>query len=211
MNSSVNSPPTLPLFAAGWERLAVPGAELHLLRALDLGLPAEAVLQQLIAETPWRRESVTVWGKTYPQPRLIAWYGDAGASYTYSKLTLEPLPWTARLADLKRRVEAASGDAFNSVLVNCYRDGNDRMGFHADDEPELGPRPVLASLSLGAERTFVLRPRRDKALKPVRILLPSASLLMMKGETQAHWQHGVEREARVHGPRLNLTFRKIVG
>jgi alkylated DNA repair dioxygenase AlkB len=192
-----------------FERLPVPHAELLLLRAFDCGAPAGNVMQRLIAETPWRQDSVTVWGKTHLQPRLVAWYGDQGATYTYSKLTLEPRPWTELLADLRRRVEAASGGPFNSVLVNYYRDGNDRMGFHSDDEPELGPNPVLASLSLGEERTFVLKSRSDKSLKPVRIRLPSGSLLMMKGETQAHWQHGIDREARAAGPRINLTFRRI--
>jgi alkylated DNA repair dioxygenase AlkB len=201
----------IPLFSTDTasERLAVPGAELHFLRALDLGAPADEVLHCLIAETPWRQDDVTVWGKTHKQPRLVAWYGDEGATYTYSKLTLEPLPWTELLADLKRRVEAASGEAFNSVLVNYYRDGNDRMGFHSDDEPELGPNPVLASLSLGEERAFVLKAYRDKSLKPVRIRLPSGSLLVMKGETQANWRHGIEREAHANGPRINLTFRRI--
>jgi alkylated DNA repair dioxygenase AlkB len=202
-----------PLFSsdAAFERLTVPHAELYLLRTLDLGSPADDVLQRLITETPWRHESVTVWGKTYPQPRLIAWYGDEGTTYTYSKLTLEPRPWTALLADLKSRVEAASGEAFNSVLVNYYRDGNDRMGFHSDDEPELGPNPTLASLSLGEERIFILRSRRDKSVKPVRILLPSGSLLLMKGETQTNWQHGIDRETRANGPRINLTFRYVIG
>lgn len=201
-----------PLLAADtmFERLVVPGAELYLLRTFDLGASVDEVLQRLIAGTPWRQESVTVWGKTHLQPRLIAWYGDAGATYTYSKLTLDPLPWTALLADLKARIEAVSGVAFNSVLVNYYRDGNDRMGFHSDDELELGPNPVLASLSLGEERTFVLRSRRDKSLKPIRIRLPSSSLLLMKGETQVNWQHGIEREARANGPRINLTFRYVI-
>jgi alkylated DNA repair dioxygenase AlkB len=201
----------IPLFSsdAASERLLVPHAEIYLLRRLDLGRPVPDILDQLVAETPWRQESITLWGKRHLQPRLVAWYGDPGAIYTYSGLRLEPLSWTSLLADLKACVEAATAETFNSVLVNYYRDGNDSMGFHSDDEPELGPRPVIASLSLGEERTLILKARKHRDLKPFRIALGSGSLLLMKGDTQANWRHAIGKETRTCGPRVNLTFRRI--
>ena len=167
-------------------------------------------MHRLIDEISWRAESIVVWGKTYSQPRLIAWYGDAGKNYTYSGIELTPLPWTAALLDIKSRVEAAARMNFNSVLLNYYRDHRDSMGMHSDDEPELGERPVLASLSLGEERIFILKHKREKALKPVRVQLASGSLLLMKGETQRYWKHAIEKETRPCGPRVNLTFRRIL-
>jgi alkylated DNA repair dioxygenase AlkB len=166
-------------------------------------------MHQLIDEVRWRAENIVVRGRTYPQPRLIAWYGDAGMIYTYSGIQLTPLPWTEALLDIKSRVEAVAQTDFNSVLLNYYRDHRDSMGMHSDDEPELGEQPVLASLSLGEERTLILKHQRDKALKPVRLNLASGSLLLMKGETQHYWKHGIEKETRPCGPRINLTFRRI--
>jgi alkylated DNA repair dioxygenase AlkB len=184
-------------------------AELHYLHQLSLAEAPHIVMRRLIDEVPWRAEKIVVWGRTYPQPRLIAWYGDAGKNYTYSGLSLSPLPWTQALLDIKCRVEAIAGTEFNSVLVNYYRDHRDSMGLHSDDEPELGKRPILASLSLGEERTFILKHKREKALKPVRLKLASGSLLLMKGDSQRYWKHGIEKETRPCGPRVNLTFRRI--
>jgi alkylated DNA repair dioxygenase AlkB len=113
------------------------------------------------------------------------------------------------LLDIKSPVEAIAGDKFNSVLLNYYRDHRDSMGMHSDDERELGKLPLIASLSLGGERTFILKHKTRKDLKPVRLKLASGSLLLMKGETQRHWKHGIEKETRPCGPRVNLTFRRI--
>jgi alkylated DNA repair dioxygenase AlkB len=145
------------------------------------------------------------------QPRLTAWYGDATARYSYSGLDLTPQPWTPALLALRTQVEQATGVTFNSVLLNLYRTGQDSMGWHADDEPELGPEPVIASISLGATRRFRLRPRHSQQLPhaPLGLDLPSGSLLVMRGTTQQHWQHAVPKTARPVGPRLNLTFRTI--
>lgn len=184
-------------------------AEVYYLHHLPLAEAPYIVMRHLIDEIPWRAENIVVWGRTYPQPRLIAWYGDAGKNYTYSGITLSPVPWTQALLDIKSRVEAVSRSAFNSVLLNYYRDHRDSMGLHSDDEPELGERPILASLSLGEERTFILKHKRNKALEPVRLQLASGSLLLMKGETQRYWKHGIDKEARQCGPRVNLTFRHI--
>jgi len=203
---------TADLFSAfkeGFEHIPIQDAEVYYLRHLLLAQAPDIVLHRLIDEVLWRAESIVVWGRTYAQPRLIAWYGDAGMIYTYSGIQLTPLPWTQTLLDIKSRVEAAAGTDFNSVLLNYYRDHRDSMGLHSDDEPELGERPILASVSLGEERTFILKHKRDKALKPVRLKLTSGSLLLMKGDTQRYWKHGIDKETRPCGPRVNLTFRRI--
>jgi alkylated DNA repair dioxygenase AlkB len=200
------------LFAAQGrlEPFPLQDAEVYYLRHLPLAQPPHIVLRQLIDEVPWRAENIVVCGRTYPQPRLIAWYGDAGKNYTYSGIELTPLPWTETLLDIRSRVQAVTRTDFNSVLLNYYRDHRDGMGLHSDDEPELGERPILASLSLGEERTFILKHKRAKALKPVRLQLASGSLLLMKGETQRYWKHGIDKETRSCGPRVNLTFRRIL-
>lgn len=202
----------MTLFApTGPETIEVPGAALTLHRAVPLGVPPERLLSELIDDTPWETGDVVLFGKRYRQPRLFAWYGDSDAHYRYACTGLSPRPWSARLADLRRRLQALSGAAFNSVLVNYYRDHRDSMGLHADDEPELGPAPVIASLSLGAERPFRLRHRRDRSRGSLRLTLPSGSVLVMAGATQANWKHELPKQARPCGPRLNLTFRWIHG
>ena len=187
----------------------MPGADVAYLRQLALGQAPLQVMQQLIDEVAWKSERITVWGKSHLQPRLIAWYGDAGSRYAYSGMALEPLPWSDLLLDVKARVEAAAHTSFNSVLINYYRDQHDRMGFHSDDEAPLGKRPVIASLSLGASRTFVFKPREGVHAKDHKMVLESGSLLVMQGDTQRHWKHGIPKESRPCGPRVNLTFRRI--
>ena len=191
------------------ERVPLQDAEIYYLRELPLAQTAEGLMTQLIDEVPWRAENIVVWGKTFLQPRLTAWYGDNGISYTYSGIRLEALPWTHTLIDIKNRVETLAGIDFNSVLLNYYRDHGDSMGLHSDDEPELGRRPVIASVSLGEERTFLLKHKSRRDLKSVRLQLASGSLLLMKGETQHYWKHGIEKETRPCGPRVNLNFRRI--
>jgi alkylated DNA repair dioxygenase AlkB len=202
---------TADLFAAQERVQPIPlqDAEVYYLLHLPLARAPDIVLRRLIDKVPWRAENIVVWGRTYPQPRLIAWYGDAGMIYTYSGIQLTPLPWTHSLLDIKKRVEAVAGTDFNSVLLNYYRDHRDSMGLHSDDEPELGERPILASVSLGEERTLILKHKRDQVLKPVRLKLASGSLLLMRGDTQRYWKHGIDKETRLCGPRVNLTFRRI--
>lgn len=185
--------------------IAVPDGELSFLAQLDLSLPNDEVLARLLAETAWRSESITLWGKHYLQPRLTAWHGEA--AYTYSGLRLEPLPFTPLLQEIRQAVEAASGRRFNSVLLNYYRDGRDSMGMHSDDEPELGPEPAIASVSFGATRTFILRHQRTRERRKVD--LTDGSLLLMTGQLQKNWSHGINKTDRVVGPRVNLTFRLI--
>jgi alkylated DNA repair dioxygenase AlkB len=200
------------LFAADarWERILMPDADVSYLAHLALAQSDTETLQRLIADVPWRCEEVMMWGRPIPQPRLTAWYGDPGARYAYSGLALDPLPWTPLLGDIKARVEAASGESFNSALLNYYRDERDSIGFHSDNEPELGEEPVIASLSLGAERTFILRHKRSKQVPPVHLRLASGSLLLMRGATQRCWRHGIGKESQPCAPRINLTFRRIV-
>jgi alkylated DNA repair dioxygenase AlkB len=192
------------------ERIPVADAEVYYLSKLELGRDDNAIFDRLIAEVPWRQERILVWGKMHLQPRLVAWYGDRGSDYTYSGIKLTPLPWTDLLLEIKRRVETVTAASFNSVLLNYYRDNRDSMGFHSDDEPELGLRPVIASLSLGEERTLILKHKMNKLAKPIRLKLASGSLLLMKGETQKYWTHGVAKESHPCRPRINLTFRQII-
>jgi alkylated DNA repair dioxygenase AlkB len=200
------------LFAAGagFEQIPMPDADVFYLDRLALAQPATQIVERLIAEIPWRSEEVVMWGRRVPQPRLTAWYGDTGASYAYSGIQLDPLPWTPLLLDTKARIEAAVGCTFNSVLLNYYRDHRDSVGLHSDAEPELGERPVIASLSLGEERIFILKHKTSRSAKPVHLRLASGSLLLMKGDTQHCWRHCVPKEHRPCGPRVNLTFRSIM-
>jgi alkylated DNA repair dioxygenase AlkB len=200
------------LFAGsvGWERVPLPDGEVLYLDRLELAQPDTEIAKRLVDEVPWRSEAVVMWGRKILQPRLIAWYGDPGRRYAYSGLELEPLPWTPLLYDIKTRVEAAAGVTFNSVLLNYYRDHRDSIGFHSDDEPELGAWPIIASLSLGEERTFVLKHKASKLVRPIRLRPASGSLLLMKGDTQRCWRHGIPKESRPCGSRVNLTFRQII-
>jgi alkylated DNA repair dioxygenase AlkB len=185
--------------------IPVVDGELAMLSQLPLAISNADVLAQLIRDTPWRAEIVTVYGKQHPQPRLTAAYG--AAPYTYSGLTIHPLPWTPLLQSIKEAVESASGYTFNSVLLNYYRDERDSMGMHSDDERELGRNPAVASVSFGATRTFILRHKATK--HTIKLDLPDGCLLLMAGALQHHWQHGINKLTKSLGPRVNLTFRSI--
>ena len=169
---------------------------------------ADRTLDVLLEEVPWSQHSITLFGKEVPEPRLSAWIADPGMPYLYSGRRREPLPWTATLDEIRARAETIARTRFNSVLANLYRDGNDAMGWHADDEPELGPTPVIASVSLGAERRFDLR--HNVSGDTVNALLPHGSLLVMSGDSQHAWKHRIARTTRVGAPRINLTFRSVV-
>jgi len=191
--------------------LALPRADVLLDPDFLAPEQALAYLRELQKTLDWRQEPIRLFGREVLQPRLTAWYGDATAYYGYSGLRLAPLPWTPALLDLREQVEAAAGARFNSVLLNLYRYGQDSMGWHADDEPELGPTPVIASLSLGATRRFRLRPRDAQATPHalVSLELTNGSLLLMRGPTQQHWLHAVPKTARPVAARCNLTFRWV--
>jgi alkylated DNA repair dioxygenase AlkB len=189
--------------------LPLPQADLLFDPAFLLPADADKLLAELRAEVAWEQRNIRIFGQEVPQPRLTAWYGDPAARYTYSGLTWEPLPWLPALLSVRQRLENATQTSYNSVLLNYYRDGRDSMGWHADDEPELGPAPAIASLSLGATRRFRLRPRAGQTHPSLSLDLPTGSLLLMRGPTQQHWQHALPKTARPIGPRLNLTFRWV--
>jgi alkylated DNA repair dioxygenase AlkB len=169
-----------------------------------------ALMTRLSASLPLRQETIVLFGKTVSMPRLTSWHGDPDCSYAYSGRVFEPAPWTPELSDLRDRLVRREGCAFNSVLVNYYRDGRDSMGEHADDEPELGPSRDdirIASVSLGGARRFVLRHRRTRGVHAFE--LGEGSVLVMGGTTQRYFRHHVPRTRQPIGPRMNLTFRVI--
>lgn len=168
---------------------------------------ADAVLDRLRAETTWDQPTYQFQGRSVPMPRQVAWHGDSKARYGYSGISHQPAPWNDTLTELRAQLTDQVGVPFNSVLVNRYRDGNDSVAWHADDERELGPEPVIASVSLGATRTFALKPKAGGA--SVRIELTHGGLLLMAGATQDQWLHAVPKTARPVGERINLTFRHI--
>ncbi|OWY20882.1 alpha-ketoglutarate-dependent dioxygenase AlkB [Sphingobacteriales bacterium UPWRP_1] len=191
--------------------LQLPDAELLYLHPFLPAAEAGRLFEHLLGagHIAWRQDSIRMFGKQVLTPRLSAWYGVSGAVYTYSGLTLHPLPFTPALLSLKEIIEQTVQHAqFNSVLLNLYRNGADSMGWHADDEPELGSNPVIASVSLGAERRFLLRHKYRKELKQ-QIVLQHNSLLIMRGTTQHFWQHALPKTSRPAGARINLTFRHI--
>ncbi len=191
---------------AGPRRLPLPDADIRLWPGWVPPDEADRWFEGLLHETPWTQPSTRVYGRTVPVPRRLAWYGDA--AYGYSGLAHVPQPWTPLLAEIRARIEAACGQPFNGLLVNLYRDGQDRMGWHSDDEPVLGRDPTIASLNLGGSRRFDLR-RRGTHRIAHSVELDHGSLLVMAGGTQHHWQHQIARTARPSAPRINLTFRRI--
>lgn len=197
-----------PLFDDGPESIAVVDATVVLYRRFLPTHEADRLFYDLAHSTSvWRQDQIRIFGKTHDLPRLQQWYGES--AYTYSGIRLQPLPWRSDLQRVRQMIEALTGVSFNSCLANLYRDGNDTVGWHADDEPELGESPTIASLSLGAQRDFVMRHKRHKDRK-MTIALPHGSLLVMSGATQQNWEHALPRRAGVAEPRINLTFRRLV-
>jgi len=176
---------------------------------LDWLSPSEAqrCLAAVRAEVTWAAREIVLYGKRIMQPRLVGWAGEV--AYRYSGQTLEPRAFTDTVRALTDRVNAFAGTRFNHVLLNRYRDGRDNMGMHADDEPELGPDPVVATLSLGATRRMTLVPRRPRDGERRALELPAGSLLIMRGACQRRFRHGIPREPRVTDERVSLTFRQI--
>jgi alkylated DNA repair dioxygenase AlkB len=203
---------TLPLFddTPTLDAIPMPDADVRFIRTFYRGAESQRLMSALQKEIAWRQETIVLWGKPYLQPRLSAWYGDAGSRYRYSGMTMEPHPWTPALQRIREDIEHASGQRYNSVLLNLYRNENDSIGWHSDDEPTLGPTPAIASLSLGDTRTFQFRHRTRKEQKRIAVELTDGSLLLMAGATQRYWQHAINKEKNARGPRINLTFRNIV-
>lgn len=189
-------------------RFDLPEADVRMLPFCQPG-QAQRWFVRLHAEIAWERHRLRLFGREIDAPRLSCWIGDPGAVYRYSGTRFVPHAWTPALAELRARLRDVCGETYNSVLCNLYRDGRDSMGWHSDDEPELGPQPRIASLSFGASRRFLLRHRRDPSLQ-LEIELPSGSLLLMAGATQSNYRHCLPKSARVDAPRINLTFRTLV-
>lgn len=185
-----------------------PDCRLALARSFIDGVEADLLQARLLDEIPWQQHRLRLFGRAVDAPRLSCWIGDADAAYRYSGVRFEPQPWTPTLAALRDRASAACGERFNSVLANLYRDGRDSMGWHADDEAELGEEPIIGSLSFGAVRRFLVR-SRDRSER-LQLDLDHGSLLCMAGRLQRHYQHAVPKTARPLPARLNLTFRRIL-
>ncbi|MBS3964671.1 MAG: alpha-ketoglutarate-dependent dioxygenase AlkB [Methylomonas sp.] len=181
--------------------------ELYCWRGFYSNEQADDWFRRLHSGLAWQQERLFIYGRWLDVPRLMAWYGDAGARYRYSHVDHDPLPWTGDLLHLRNDVEAACHAGFNSVLANLYRDGCDSMGCHADDENELGINPVIASLSFGATR--LLRFKHSTGVK-VDVELAHGDLLLMAGTLQHHWRHELPKTRRAKQARINLTFRRIL-
>ena len=187
-------------------------ANAELLEYPQLFTPAEAdlMLEALIADIPWRQESLRIAGKLRAIPRLQCWMGDKASEYGYSGVRLTPCPWHATVKTIRDRVADFSGGTFNSVLINYYRNGQDSVAWHADDEAELGDDPVIASVSLGAQRNFELKQKHQTPAKKYQLALRHGSLLIMNGAMQQHWLHQLPKVKGLQDPRVNLTFRNII-
>jgi alkylated DNA repair dioxygenase AlkB len=169
---------------------------------------ADAAYAEFHANLRWEHPELVMFGRRVVAARMEAWYGDPGAAYRYSGLDHDPLPWTARLAQMRDRAQQATGSHYNSVLANLYPDGSVGAGWHSDDERALGSQPTIASVSLGAPRRFLFRHKADG--DTIEVTLAHGSLLLMSGQTQQCWKHSVPKEKRVRDPRVNLTFRHII-
>ncbi|MGQ9425200.1 alpha-ketoglutarate-dependent dioxygenase AlkB family protein [Gilvimarinus sp. F26214L] len=206
---------TDPLFPTEDQSIVMEGGELLLIRGwLDTN-ESSKLFSSLRRTIAWEQSTIRIAGRPVQIPRLNAWYGDPGCGYRYSGTDFEPHPWTPELQTLRERVQTTlakicPGFHINSALLNLYRDGADSVGWHSDNEPELGPRPQIASVSLGGSRRFVFKHRRDKGLKH-ELLLESGSLLLMLGDTQRNWVHALPKTRKPVQERINITLRQIIG
>ncbi|NBX87000.1 MAG: alpha-ketoglutarate-dependent dioxygenase AlkB [Bacteroidetes bacterium] len=172
-------------------------------------LSQNTLFDSLKHDITWKQDHIKLFGKVHPTPRLVAWYGDPHCTYNYSGVVNTPLEWTPTLLTIKDRIEQLLYPAkFNCVLLNFYRDGHDKMGWHSDDEKELGPNPNIASVSFGATRRFDFKHKIDPCNK-FSLELHSGSVLLMQGDMQQHWLHQLPAQKRILTPRINLTFRYI--
>ncbi|MCA0132069.1 alpha-ketoglutarate-dependent dioxygenase AlkB family protein [Winogradskyella alexanderae] len=199
----------MDLFSKKKEFLKLPNAQLIYFPNFISRPKADEYFNTINKETNWQHDDITVFGKTYKQPRLTALYGASGKPYRYSDIIMYPEPFTYDLKIIKKEVETKSQVKFNTVLINLYRNGSDSNGWHADNEKELGKNPVIASISLGEERPFHFKHRKLKTERH-KLLLQHGSLLIMKGEMQHFWLHQIAKTKKEIGPRINLTFRKLI-
>ncbi len=186
--------------------LQLPNAEVIFYPGLFQPAESHQLFTDLLNQIAWKQEPVKIFGKSVLQPRLTAYYGTQ--AYRYSGVTMQPLPWNAPLLQIKAKIEPLVNTQFNGVLLNLYRNGQDYMGWHSDDEKELAPGAAIASLSLGDSRRFIFRRRDDRRVK-VALNLSDGDFLVMGGDTQKFWQHQVPKSAKSTQPRINLTFRVL--
>lgn len=190
------------------KKIKIKDGELYYDRFFFSNIEANKYFNLLKKEIQWRQDNIKIFGKIYPQPRLTALYANNNKSYSYSNIKMHPITFTPTLFDIKSKIEKRLNSQFTSCLLNLYRNGQDSNGWHADNEKELGLNPVIASLSLGAERVFHMKHRNDKKEK-LKINLTNGSLLVMRGKTQHHWLHQIPKTRKKVEERINLTFRII--
>ena len=188
----------------------MPDSEIHFFPTYYEYEEGEKYLKNILLETNWRQDKINLYGKIHNVPRLTAWYGDEGKSYTYSGIEMIPVPWTQSLLEMKNKIQSDFNIKVNSVLINYYRNENDYVAWHSDDEKELGQNPTIASLSFGGERRFAFKHRTNSNIRRSEINLTHGSLLLMKGVTQKFWEHSIPKSTKNTEPRINLTFRYII-
>ena len=191
-------------------RIRIADAELSFYEQVFSVEQSDQYLQALLANTPWRHDQITIHGKTMPLPRLQAWYSDVESVLHYSGMRVEPLAWTEALLSIHERVWSLTGLRFNGVLANCYRNGNDSVGWHSDNEAEFGTDPIIASVSFGESRQFDLKHLFKDDVQTIRCQLSHGSLLVMGNGVQKFWKHQLPKRKNITQPRVNLTFRNIV-
>lgn len=189
--------------------ISLKGASMHLVEGFLAPCEAQALFTTLRGEIAWQQEEIVMYGQSRPIPRLSAWYGDSGVSYSYSGIAAHPEIWTPSLRRIKQKIEAFSQCRFNGVLINLYRNGQDSVSWHSDNELSLGKDPVVASLSLGETRRFQLKHRTLRNERYAMDLAAGSLLVMQKG-MQKNWLHQVPKSSRALGERINLTFRLVV-
>ncbi|WP_138434559.1 alpha-ketoglutarate-dependent dioxygenase AlkB family protein [Winogradskyella algicola] len=197
------------LFSKEKQHFNLPNAELIYVPEFFNSQESDNYYRIIKDETNWQHDDITVFGKTYKQPRLTALFGETNQTYSYSNITMHTEAFTKDLLDIKSKVEKFSDETFNTLLINLYRDGSDSNGWHADNEKELGKNPIIASVSFGEERPFHFKHRTIKDERH-KIILEHGSLLLMKGEMQHYWLHQIAKTKRHIQPRINLTFRRLV-
>src|ERR1043165_275852 len=192
------------------ETLLMPNVDVVLFRDFFKKGESDQLFEELLNGIEWKQDRIKYYGKEMDLPRLTAWYGDVGASYTYSNISMDSPAWTPTLMCIKQKIEKVTGARFNSVLLNYYRDGKDSVSWHRDNEPELGKNPVIASASFGDTRRFQFKHIKRKDLNRVDVELTHGSLLIMQGTTQEFWLHQIPKTSKPKKPRVNLTFRRIL-
>ncbi len=196
------SPPQVQTFS-------LPDGQLTLHHGWLPAKQSDHLFAQLLSRVAWEQSIIQVYGREVAIPRLNAWFGDRDCDYAYSGHRLQRHDWIQPLAIMRLRLQKELSSSFNSVLANYYRTGEDSVGWHSDNEPELGRNPTIASVSLGVERRFCLKHRHRRDIEPIQLLLPSGSLLVMAGSLQHHWYHALPKQRKVLEPRINLTFRRV--